>query len=67
MDSFLKKAVVILFFIAGLACITSLHAQNAGELAPAPEFEIYQYEDEVFSTGTVYGKKIVTFVFGSIT
>ncbi len=33
----------------------------------APTFSIYQYPDETFDTDTVYGEKIVVFIFGSIT
>lgn len=65
MDSFLKKVVVVLLFIAGFACVTSLYGQSVR--SPAPEFSMYQYEDKTFDTDTVYGRKIVTFVFGSIT
>ena len=67
MNKFLKKGSAILLFIVSIACFTSLQAQSAEVRSPAPEFEMYQYKDEVFNTDTVYGKKIVTFVFGSIT
>ena len=33
----------------------------------APEFTIYQYKDQTFSTDTVFGEKIAVFIFGSIT
>ena len=67
MNKFLKQGSAILLFIVSIACFASLHAQNAEVRAPAPEFEMYQYKDQVFDTDSVYGKKIVTFVFGSIT
>jgi hypothetical protein len=40
---------------------TSLFAEKA------PTFSMYQYPDETFSTDTVYGEKIVVYIFGSIT
>ena len=67
MNKFLKKGGAILLFIVSMACFASLHAQGAELYAPAPEFSMYQYENEEFNTDTVYGRKIVTFVFGSIT
>lgn len=67
MNKFLKQGSAILLFIVSIACFASLHAQNAEVRAPAPEFSMYQYKDKVFDTDSVYGKKIVTFVFGSIT
>jgi hypothetical protein len=67
MDSFFKKGVAALLFIVSIALFASLHAQDAEVRTPAPEFSMYQYKDKVFDTDTVYGKKIVTFVFGSIT
>ena len=67
MDSFFKKGGAILLFIVSMACFAVLQAQDAEVRTPAPEFSMYQYEDKVFDTDTVYGKKIVTFVFGSIT
>lgn len=40
---------------------TSLFAERA------PTFSMYQYKDLTFSTDTVYGEKVVVFIFGSIT
>lgn len=62
MQSFLKKAAVLLIvlFIAA-----PIFGQYVGD--DAPSFTIMQYPDLVFNTDTVYKKKVVTFVFGSIT
>ena len=65
MYSILKKNFAVLLFTICMVSITSTYAQNVG--SDAPTFKMYQYEDMEFSTDTVYGKKIVTFVFGSIT
>jgi hypothetical protein len=65
MDNILKKIFVVLLFFSCMVSITSTYAQNVG--TDAPTFKMYQYKDLQFSTDTVYGKKIVTFVFGSIT
>lgn len=65
MDDILKKVFVVVLFFACMVGITSTYAQNVG--TDAPTFKMYQYEDEEFNTDTVYGKKVVTFVFGSIT
>ena len=67
MKLFIKKVVAVLLLIACFAFMAPVYAQDTGERAPAPEFSMYQYKDKVFNTDTVYGKKIVTFVFGSIT
>ncbi len=49
-----------------LAVIASaLNALEVGD--PAPQFSMYQYKDIIFNTDTVYGEKVVGFIFGSIT
>ena len=45
--------------------VSALYALKVGD--PAPQFTIYQYKDKIFNTDTVYGEKIVAFIFGSIT
>ncbi len=64
MDSILKKKLVVLLFTMCMVSVTSTYAQNVG--TDAPTFTMYQYKDQEFSTDTVYGKKVVTFVFGSL-
>ncbi len=64
--SVLKKigAIALILFIG----ISPLYAQNGIQVgAAAPEFTIYKYKDESFNTDDVYGKKIVSIIFGSIT
>ncbi len=65
MDSILKKTVAVLLFLACMGSIVSTSGQNVGD--DAPTFKMYRYKDMEFSADTVYGRKIVTFVFGSIT
>lgn len=68
MTDLLKKVVMVLLLITSFACITSLYAENAEKLGgDAPTFSMYQYKDKVFNTDSIYGKKIITFIFGSIT
>lgn len=68
MDSFLRKVLAISIVIVGIACMSALQAQTKDVLPDkAPEFTIYQYKDKTFSTDSIYGKKILTLVFGSIT
>ena len=62
MQSFLKKVAALLIVLYAAAPI---HGQYVGD--DAPEFTIMQYKDNTFNTDTVYTKKVVTFVFGSIT
>ena len=58
----LKKLSLIIL----VAVVSSLYSQiEVGD--EAPDFSMYQYKDMTFDTDTVYGKKIITFVFGSIT
>ncbi len=64
-----KEFIMIQVIIKGvlvLAVIASaLNALEVGD--PAPQFSMYQYKDITFNTDTVYGKKVVGFIFGSIT
>ncbi len=62
MHTFLKKASVLLLI---LYIAAPIFGQYVGD--DAPEFTIMQYEGKTFDTDTVYNKKVVTFVFGSIT
>lgn len=61
----LKKVYAIALILG----ISSLYAQPTGIQVgeDAPSFTIYQYKDMTFDTDTVYGKKILTLIFGSIT
>ncbi len=58
---YIKKisAIIMVLIVSGL------YALETGD--PAPEFTIYHYKDKTFSTDTVYGEKVVAFIFGSIT
>ncbi len=56
-----KKAGALILVLI----VSALNALEVGD--PAPEFSMYQYKDITFNTDTVYGKKIVGFIFGSIT
>ncbi len=65
MSIFKKLSSIMLILFIGAV---SLSAQNGIQVgASAPEFTIYKYKDETFNTDDVYGKKIVSFIFGSIT
>ena len=65
MHYFFKYRIVVLLVITATGSFFPSFAQNVG--SKAPKFSMYQYKDKVFSTDSVYGKKVVTFVFGSIT
>jgi len=65
MHNFIKKCIGVTVVCAALGSFFSLSAQNVG--TKAPKFSMYQYKDKIFSTDSVYGRKVVTFVFGSIT
>ena len=49
------------------ACAMILFMGTALYAEKAPTFSMYQYKDKSFSTDTVYGEKVVVFIFGSIT
>ena len=57
-----KAGTVILF----TAIFSSLSAQiQIGDAAP--DFAAFQENNTIFNSDSVYGKKVVTFIFGSIT
>ena len=59
----MRYILSVLILIIG---VSALYAQiKVGD--EAPDFSMYQYKDMTFDTDTVYGKKIITFIFGSIT
>jgi len=58
-------SVTLIGSVIILLNIFPVFSQQLGQ--NAPKFEIYQYKDSRFNTDSVYGKKIVTFIFGSIT
>lgn len=69
----MKRTIKIIIIMTCFVVISSLHV-FAGEASgnievggPAPEFTMYQYKDMTFSTDSVFGKKVVCFIFGSIT
>lgn len=60
----MKNVLSLLTLI--LISVSALYSQiKVGD--EAPTFSMYQYKDMTFDTDTVYGNKIVTFIFGSIT
>ena len=63
----MKSTLCSLVLIA--ISVSILYAQPAGIQvgATAPEFTMYQYKDKTFTTDSIYGKKILTLIFGSIT
>lgn len=64
MPCFKKLATIILVVV-----VSSLYAQPAGIQVgeTAPEFSMYLYKDKTFDTDSIYGKKILSLIFGSIT
>ncbi len=65
--SIVKKigAVIIILLIGMSSLNAQLNGIQPGE--DAPEFSMYEYKDKTFNTDDYYGKKIVSFIFGSIT
>ncbi len=59
------KYAKLLFALLVLLGASVPYAQSVG--SDAPEFSMYHYEDKEFNTDTVYGSKVVCFIFGSIT
>ncbi len=60
-----KIGAIALILFLGMSSLYSENGIQVGE--DAPEFEMYLYKDKTFNTDDYYGKKIVAFVFGSIT
>ncbi len=56
------KTVCALLLVIG---ISIPYAQSVGQTAP--DFSIYQYKDKTFDTDSIYKKKVLCIIFGSIT
>lgn len=56
------KILMALYILIG---ISLPQAQGVG--SKAPSFSIYQYKDQTFNTDSIYGKKVLCLIFGSIT
>lgn len=63
----MKNVLSLLTLI--LISVSVLYAQPAGIQVgeTAPEFSMYLYKEKTFDTDSIYGKKILSLIFGSIT
>jgi len=62
----MRYILSVLILVTG---VSVLYAQPAGIQVgqTAPEFSMYLYKDKTFDTDSIYGKKILSIIFGSIT